>query len=218
MKRTGELKRTPMRRTEFKAATPKPKAGPRAKKCANRACRAPYMPDPRTPFKNWCSDDCAHTIAMDKLAKQKLAKAKAERAEDKRRKQDGMKMSDRLELVQKLVNRAAVLRDNADGCISCDKGPWWNGGVWHGSHFKSVGSNSALRFNLLNIHKACSQCNWHMGGNIANYEPRLALKIGPERLEWLKNHPRGREYSVEYLTRLARVMRRLIKRYERRSR
>lgn len=211
MKRTAELKRT-----GFKPAEPKPAKGPKPKKCANRACRAPFAPDPRAPFQTWCSGDCAVVIGMEKVAKQKAAKAKSERAELKRRKQDGMKMSDRLAAVQALANKVAVVRDAADGCISCDKGPYWNG-TWHGSHFKSVGSNSALRFNLLNIHKACSQCNWHMGGNIANYEPRLALKIGADRLDWIKHHPRSREYTPEYLTRLAKVLRRLIKRYERRK-
>jgi hypothetical protein len=196
--------------------SPKPAKGPKPKKCANRACRAPYLPDPKQPWKNWCSDDCAVVIALDKLAKQKAAKAKAERAADRKRKEEGMPHKERLELVQKLANRIAVLRDWHDGCISCDKGASWQGGAWHGSHYKSVGSNSALRFNLLNIHKACSQCNWHRAGNIADYEPRLAMKIGAERLDWLKHHARSREYTTEYLMRYAAIARRWIKRREKR--
>lgn len=219
MKRTPLLRTKPMARSSFKPSTPKepkPPKGPKQKKCANRACRHPYTPDPRTPFKNWCSDDCGTVLALEKLAKQKAAKARSERVEDKRRKEEGMRHQDRLELVQKLINRCAVLRDWHDGCISCDKGENWQGGVWHGSHYKSVGSNSALRFNLLNIHKCCNQCNWHKAGNIAEYEPRLAIKIGSERLEWIKSHPRSREYSTEYLVRLAAVARKWIKRRERR--
>jgi hypothetical protein len=208
------MKRTPMQRTAFLRAEPKPATGkPKPRKC--KACRAPYQPDPKQPFVVWCSPDCAVAIAQDRVAKQKAAKAKAERAADRKRKEEGMRHADRLELVQKLANRCAVLRDWHDGCISCDKGPNWNG-TWHGSHYKSVGSNSALRYNLFNISKACSQCNWHRAGNIAEYEPRLALKWGDERLEWLKSHPRSREYSTEYLIRFAAVARKWIKRREKR--
>ncbi|MEX5385685.1 recombination protein NinG, partial [Cronobacter muytjensii] len=102
------------------------------------------------------------------------------------------------------------------GCISCDKPAHWTGGKWHGSHFKSVGSNSALQFNLLNINKSCDQCNFFMAGNIGPYETRLRQKIGDEKVDWLKNHPRGREYTPEYLDRLARILRKKIRRTEKR--
>jgi hypothetical protein len=86
--------------------------------------------------------------------------------------------------------------------------------VWQGSHFKSVGSNSALQFNLWNIHKACDQCNYFKAGNIAPYETRLRQKYGDEHVDWLKNHPREREYTQEYLDRLARILRKKIRRRE----
>lgn len=209
------MKRSELKRTQFKP-TVKPAKGPRQKKCANRECRALYLPDPAQSFRTWCSPECGTLIALARLAKQKAAKAKAERVADRKRKEEGMPHKERLEAVQKLANRIAILRDWEDGCISCDKGPAWQGGAWHGSHYKSVGSNSALRFNLHNIHKACNQCNWHKAGNIADYEPRLAIKLGDERLEWLKNHPRSREYSTEYLQRYAAIARRWIKRREKR--
>lgn len=210
------LARKELARTGFRPKAQKPALGPKMKKCANRACRAPYQVDPKQPWKNWCSEDCAVAIALDKLAKQKAAKAKAERAAHKKRKELGMPHKERLEAVQKLANRIAVLRDWHDGCISCDKGPNWQGGAWHGSHYKSVGSNSALRFNLFNISKACSQCNWHKAGAISDYGPRIALKWGAERLEWLNNHPRSRQYTTEYLMRYASIARRWISRREKR--
>lgn len=210
MKRSGELKRSPLR-----SKTPMERK-PKQKKCAAKDCSERYEVDPKQPWKNWHSDDCALVIALDKLAKQKAAKAKAERAAARKRKEEGMSHKQRLEAVQKLANRIAVLRDWNDGCISCDKGPDWQGGAWHGSHYKSVGSNSALRFNLYNISKACSQCNWHKAGAIADYAPRIALKWGAGRLEWLNNHPRSREYSTEYLQRYAAIARRWIKRREKR--
>lgn len=185
----------------------------RPKKC--KACRAPYIPDEKRPFVTWCSDDCGAALALKKLAKHKEAQAKAARAADRRRKAEGMPMQQRLEVVRKLAQRYAVLRDHKYGCISCDKGPQWHG-VWHGSHFKSVGSNSALQFNLWNINKACDQCNFFMAGNIANYETRLRQKHGDERVDWLKNHPRSRTYTVDYLLRLAAILRKKIRRQEKR--
>ena len=89
-------------------------------------------------------------------------------------------------------------------------------GIWTASHFKSVGSNSALRFNAWNIHKGCEQCNLFKSGNIAEYEKRLVLKVGSERVDWLKCHNRSREYSKEYLMRLQAIARRWIKRREKR--
>lgn len=141
---------------------------------------------------------------------------KKERQETRDRKAALKTPAQLAEPVRKLAQRYAVLRDSDYGCISCDKGPHWTGGKWHGSHFKSVGSNSALQFNLLNIHKACDQCNYFMAGNIGPYETRLRQKIGDEKVDWLKCHPRSREYTPEYLSRLASILRKKIKRLEKR--
>lgn len=203
LKRTGFARKLP---TEAKPAKIK------TRKCPNRECRKPFM---GFGIGNACSIDCAHAVAMARLAKQKAKAARADRVATKQAKDDNMRHQDRLELVQKLINRCAVLRDWEDGCISCDKGPNWDG-IWHGSHYKSVGSNSALRYNLFNINKSCSQCNWFRAGSIATYEPRLVIKWGSERAEWIKNHPRSKEYTTEYLKRLAEVARKWIKRREKR--
>lgn len=211
MKRTPMVRKTPMPRTS-KPATGKPKP----KKCKLRTCRKPYTPDPKQPFKVWCSDDCGAAIALERLAKQKVAQGKRERAEHIKKKQAAKTPAQLAEPVRKLAQKYSVLRDRDYGCISCDKGPHWHG-VWHGSHFKSVGSNSALQFNLCNINKACDQCNFFLAGNIGPYETRLRQKIGDDRVDWLKNHPRSREYTPEYLTRLASILRKKIKRLERKA-
>lgn len=199
MKRTTELKRTPFRKSE-----PKPAAGPRKRKCA--VCRQPFAP--RSMTHKACKPECAESLALQ-------IKAKRERADDRRRKKEAKTPAQLAEPVRKLAQRYSVLRDNAYGCISCDKGPHWHG-VWHGSHFKSVGSNSALQFNLWNINKSCDQCNYFMAGNIGPYETRLRQKYGDERVDWLKSHPRSREYTPEYLDRLAAILRKKIRRLEKR--
>jgi hypothetical protein len=212
MKRTAEMPRTPFKQKLPTAA--KPTKGPKQIACKNRACRKRFVPDPL--WLRCCSEECGVVIGLEAVAKRKAAKEKAERAVDRKKKKEQKTPAQLAEPVRKLAQKYAVLRDRDYGCISCDKGAHWTGGVWHGSHFKSVGSNSALQFNLLNINKACAQCNYFLAGNIAPYETRLRQKIGDVRVDWLKNHPRSREYTPEYLDRLASILRKKIKRLERR--
>jgi hypothetical protein len=202
------MKRGEIQRTEFVRAPskePKPGKGPRKRLCA--VCRESF-PKQRMG-QQVCGPLCARKFAEAIAAKQ-------ERKADKQRKKESLTLAQRAEPVRKLAQRYAVLRDHAYGCISCDKGPHWTGGKWHGSHFKSVGSNSALQFNLWNIQKACEQCNYFMAGNIGPYETRLRQKYGDERVDWLKCHPREREYPQDYLDRLAAILRKKIRRAEKR--
>lgn len=207
MIRTGFARKAP-------AAEKRPIKGPRTVKCKAKGCMARVVPgeDARV---TWCSDDCGVTVALQAGAARKAKALQAERAKDKQRKREATSPAKLADPVRKLAQRYAVLRDRDYGCISCDKGAHWHG-VWHGSHYKSVGSSSALQFNLLNIHKACDQCNYFLAGNIAPYKVRLCQKIGADKVEWLDNHPRSREYTPEYLDRLARILRKKIRRLERR--
>lgn len=205
-----------MIRTGFARKAPgtekKPMKGPKTRKCKAKGCMARVVPGPDSRV-TWCSEECSVSVALEAGAARKAKLAKAERAADKQRKRDASTPAELAAPVRKLAQRYAVLRDRDYGCISCDKGPHWHG-VWHGSHFKSVGSNSALQFNLWNINKACDQCNYFLAGNIGPYETRLRQKYGDERVDWLKNHPRGREYTPEYLDRLAKILRKKIRRIE----
>lgn len=221
MKRGAPMRRTPFNRAAPAPASTKPAAEPKPRKpkkpklskCAVKTCRTEFVKP--QPFVNWCSAECGAVLGMEKLSKQRAAKEKAERIEARRKAEDGMSLQDRLKATEKLVNRYVVLRDRFDGCISCYM-PSHYDGAWHASHFKSVGSNSAMRFNLWNIHKGCAQCNLFKSGNIAEYEKRLVLKIGQERVDWIKCQNRSRVYTHEYLIRLSAIMRRKIKRLEKR--
>lgn len=112
---------------------------------------------------------------------------------------------------QAIANRYARVRDAKDGCISCDKPANW-GGQWHGSHFRSVGAASAVRLNLWNIHKACSVCNNHLSGNIADYTPRLIAKVGAERVEWLRAQNQLVKHDIDYLKKYKKVIGKRLKR------
>lgn len=112
---------------------------------------------------------------------------------------------------QTVVNKYVRVRDAAFGCVSCDKPASW-AGQWHASHFRSVGAAPGLRFNLWNIHKACSVCNNHLSGNLASFTPRLIEKIGADRVEWLRNQNAVIRRDVEYFERVKYIFTKKIKR------
>ena len=189
-----------------------------------RYCSTIYKPArPMQPGRVCNAIECQARHADETIASQRKKRAQADRiakAEDRkvvRSKLEDMKPLSKLaKEAEHWINRIARIRDKDMPCISCDRPHSWNG-QWHASHYKSVGSNSALRFNLSNIHKACSICNNHLSGNIAEYARRLPDRIGMERFRFIENHPRERKYSREYLIRLKAVAMRWCKRLERRA-
>lgn len=191
------------------------KAGkPRKKKCANQECRAEFQPE--RSFQSWCSSDCAIVIARAKQARASDRKAKAERAEHRAAKEKVKRRSDWLREAQVIVNRYVRLRDAHLGCVSCDKGAEWDG-QWHASHLRSVGSASAIRYNLWNIHKSCSQCNLWLSANLSEYLPRVRAKIGDDKVDWLYQQNEPEKFSIEYLKRLKRVIGRKVRKLEKRQ-
>ena len=166
-----------------------------------------------------CIDDFAEAQAEKarrKAEKQARAEAKVQRAETRRRKEAIKTIQKWKAECQAIANRYARVRDAKDGCISCDKPATW-GGQWHGSHFRSVGAASAVRFNLWNIHKACSVCNHHLSGNIAGYRPKLIQKTGAEKVEWLESQNQLVKYDIDYLKRYKKEIGKRLKRLEARN-
>lgn len=151
------------------------------------------------------------------MKKVKADKAK-EREQTRARREKLKTVSEWEEECRAIVQKIARIRDRNDGCISCHMGPNY-GGIWHGSHFRSVGACSALQFHLWNIHKACAQCNKFKGGNIAAYRPRLVEKIGADRVAWLDAQngvsKRSGPAYIEYLKRFKKVMGKRMRRLER---
>lgn len=154
-----------------------------------------------------------HAIAFANM-KQNKAKQKAAKIQHKADKERIKPKSKWLAELQALVNKYVRLRDHAHGCISCDKPASW-GGQFHASHYYSRGHSANLRFNLWNIHKACSVCNSHLSGNIGQYTPRLIEKIGQQKVDWMEaNKSQPKAYDVEHIKRAIRIARKAIKREE----
>ncbi len=157
------------------------------KKC--RMCPTVFVPQRSMQFA--CSPACAQAWSAKQRAQKEARAKREERKSFKERAEKIKTRAEHLGELQDAVNAYVRLRDINDPCISCDKPATWQG-QWHASHFKSVGHAPALRFNLLNIHKACSVCNKWKSGNYVGYKPRLEKKIGKEAVDWLEG-PAGNE-------------------------
>ncbi len=192
-----------------------------SKKCKGCGDRYDKQPD-HPPFRNWCSTDCALSIARDaqeRARAKQQAKAKrvhrdkeqAFKRETRQRKEAVKPLAKLLSETQTVVNRYVRLRDKDLGCVSCDKPASWHG-QWHASHFHARGKSSKLRFNLWNIHKSCSVCNAHLSGNLREYEPELIKRIGIDRFDWMIKHAtQPTKYDPDYLRRMKRIFARKCK-------
>ena len=174
----------------------------RPRKCAVRACRAPFVPT--QSFQSWCSPECGVQIARDKQQKERTALAKIERKAIREAKERIKPRAAYMKEAQMVINRYVRLRDAHLGCVSCERPATWQG-QWHASHFRSRGAAPHLRFNLHNIHKACSICNNHLSGNIMGYRPELVRRIGEERVAMLEASQERAGFTIDYLKRLKRV-------------
>jgi hypothetical protein len=167
------------------------------------------------PLQNTCSIPCA----IEHANKLKIAN---KRTEDRLERVKTKKAIEAIKPWQKWFNecktiaqRYARIRDRDDGCISCTKDKnWW--GQWHGSHFRPAGNFKAVALNLMNIHKSCSECNNHKSGNGVEYNDRLIVKIGQDKVHWLKSQTQPYRHSIEYLKRYKQVMGKRLRRLEKR--
>ena len=183
------------------------------KRC--KVCRQPF--EPRPPRALVCSEDCAGAFAVSKRLKEERRAEKAaqalERKDTKARKEKLKTRAQWLAECQAVANKYARIRDAKDGCISCDKPACWDG-QWHGSHLRSVGAASAVRFNLWNINKSCSVCNNYLSGNVREYEIRLRAKIGNAKVDWLYTQNQAIAYNIDYLRKFKFIIGKRLKRME----
>ena len=167
---------------------------PKPKKCRVKTCRASFIP--RQPFQTWCSPDCAVVIARGKQEKARKSLDQIERREIKVRKEKLKSRADHLKDTQIAFNAWVRARDAELPCISCGR---HHQGKYDAGHYRTVGSNPALRFEPLNCHRQCSPCNTQLSGNIVNYRIELVKRIGADAVEWLEGPHEAKKYTVEEL-------------------
>lgn len=153
------------------------------KKCSY--CRCEFIPERR--MQKVCCLGCAVALAKRK-------REKVERANDRQRLEEMKPLPYWRKRAEKAVNAVVRERDREQPCISCGTN---DAAQWHAGHWKSVGANSALRYDYANIHRQCNQCNVFKAGNATEYEARLPARIGQDEFERLKYAPRVKEWTRE---------------------
>lgn len=170
------------------------------KKCKAKGCGKSFMP--RSTLQTACSPKCA--LALSRRAEKiKVEKEAKERRKKTRQQLEDMKTVRELtKEAQKEFNAWIRERDYLLPCISCDTFPSGHGargGLWDCGHYRSTGANPELRFEPLNAHKQCKQCNQYLSGNVVNYRIHLERRIGSEKLEWLEGSHEAKNYTRDQL-------------------
>lgn len=140
------------------------------------------------------SPECALRIVQKKAEKEMADRAKAERKADKEKREKLKSLRDWLKEAQAAVNAYVRERDKDKPCISCGR---FHQGSYDAGHYRSLGSNPALRFHLDNIHRQCVPCNQHKSGNAIEYRIGLIKRIGLARVEWLEGPHAPAKYNIE---------------------
>lgn len=153
------------------------------KRCPS--CKVVFTPT--RSMQKVCGPLCAVAWAK-KLADQKAARAKRDERKSLREALEKAKTRGaHLKELQAAFNQWIRLRDAGQPCISCGR---HHQGQNHAGHYRSVGSEPALRFEPDNVHLQCAPCNTHLSGNLIAYRINLIKKIGLASVEWLEGaHP-----------------------------
>lgn len=136
-------------------------------------------------LKLFCGYEHAAEWGQLQAKKSKAKKQAEQKKSDRERKQKLKSRSEWLREEQAWCNKFIRLRDRGLPCISCNH-PDDGTRQRHASHYKSVGSSPALRFDESNINASCSICNNHLSGNLVPYRVALIRKVGLAEVERLE--------------------------------
>ena len=184
-----------MKRTPLQRKTPLTSGGPRRKRCPE--CRVMFTPVRSTQAV--CGNiECAIAYGKSEKGQASAKKALADvgRRDIKVRKEKLKSRADHLKDTQQAFNAWVRARDAELPCVSCGR---HHQGKYDAGHYRTVGSNPALRFEPKNCHRQCSPCNTRLSGNIVNYRIELVKRIGAEEVEWLEGPHEAKKYTVEEL-------------------
>jgi hypothetical protein len=167
---------------------------PKPKTCKNPACGISFPP--QRLGQAVCSPKCGLAIKDVNQEKARKSLAQIERREIKVRKDKLKSRAEHLKDTQIAFNAWVRERDAALPCISCGR---HHQGKYDAGHYRTVGSNPALRFEPLNCHRQCSPCNTHKSGDIVNYRIELVRRIGADKVDWLEGPHDPKRYTIEDL-------------------
>lgn len=146
----------------------------RLKKC--KSCKSEFVPT--KPLQKVCCFQCAFDLNKIAAKKKYNKEAKIEKAKMKERIKS---LSDYRNDLQTEINKISRFIDLECPCIACNS----SNGQMHGSHYRSVGGWTNLRFNLFNIYSGCSTCNLKKSGNIVKFRDGLISLFGQDLMNYI---------------------------------
>lgn len=179
-------------------------AGLRRKRC--RSCGERFVP--QNSLQTACSTPCAIALAPKLVQRQLRKEAQAQSQQKRAGLERLMTRSDWLKRAQKVFNEWVRLRDAARPCISCGATQC---AQWQAGHYRTVKAAPELRFEPLNVHRQCSQCNGWDSGNIVEYRRNLIHRIGVDQVAWLEGPHEPKKYSIPEIKALIARYRGMIK-------
>lgn len=203
---------------------------PSRRKC--KVCGEYFVPKFHDIRIRWCCPEHGAILAMEEREKEKVKAAakrikeqkEAEKVGRKRRKakRESLKSKSQWDKeAQSAFNRYIRVRDEGKPCVSCGnplivKSNYLTGSAIDASHYRSRGAASHLKFNVFNVHSACTRCNRQLSGNAVEYRIRLIERIGQERVERLESDNDPRRFDIPYLQRIKSIFTRKARALEKR--
>lgn len=178
------------------------------KKC--RVCKAKF--EPFNSLQQVCSTACALQKAQKDFQKDAERKAKEQRKWIREQKAKVKSRGEHLKEAQQAFNAYIRERDRHRPCISCGT---YTAGQYHAGHYRTTKAAPELRFEELNCHKQCAQCNNFDSGNIVEYRISLIQRIGQEAVDWLEGPHEAKHYTTDELKEIKRKYRAMKRELER---
>lgn len=178
------------------------------KKC--RVCKAKF--EPFNSLQQVCSTSCALQKAQKDFQKDAERKAKEQRKWVREQKAKVKSRGEHLKEAQQAFNAYIRERDRHRPCISCGT---YTAGQYHAGHYRTTKAAPGLRFEELNCHKQCAQCNNFDSGNIVEYRISLIQRIGQEAVDWIEGPHEAKHYTTDELKEIKRKYRAMKRELER---
>ncbi len=175
--------------------------------------------DKFTPTYNTLQSTCGKTECA--IAHGRKLQDKQRTADYKQRKK-AFRDSDRpwhLNTLEAVFNKYIKLRDKTLPCISCGTyhaktTDYRKARAWQAGHFRSKGGFLELRFDELNVHKECLNCNCYDANHLEGYRRNLIDRIGLEKVELLEGPHEPKKYKIPELQDLIKHYRQKNKSFE----
>lgn len=193
---------------------------PKPKQCP--ICGTEYTP--RSSLQKVCHNyKCAmefnRQVDARNAAREQRKQDKLQRDDLKQRREKLKGVSEWQKEAQTAFNRYIRWRDFNKECASCGgqligSSNYLTGSAVDASHYRSRGAASHLKFNVFNVHSACTRCNRQLSGNAVEFRIRLIDRIGIERVERLEADNIPRKFDIPYLKRVKAIFTRRARHYE----